>query len=758
MRKLFYKMSLFYKYFASNFLILVMPVIFIFLLIFNYFGSILKNDTIRNNQNMLTQVMEIIDTQLQKMIEISAKVSSEAYLSSYYLTKNSYGAMNGITELSKYMSANDFIYNMIYYIRGSDSLYSPYGTYTMHTYTSIINKYENWDTEDIINVLNNVKTPFFRPSEEVTYIQYSQTDKNKFVTYIVPIPLYNTQPFGTLLFQIKEEALKGLIKNILKEYDGNTVILDNKYNVIISLKDEAYLKSPKFSDTIRLENNIGSKSITLDNIQYLFSYVKSDKSNWSYITLVPVNEIMKNVSGIKTKAVYALIVLMLISCSLIYFLTMFDYNPIKRLKEFTDEKLGKNTGSINEIDSIKLAVDDITNINKDLYIKVENSKLALREFLLSNLLKGRIYNIEDFNNKGDDIGLAFSYHYYFVALIYVHSMDIFESLDKGILISELEKVLPDGLQGYATDSVDSKTITFIFASNQSDISFIEENIGRLHDYIHREFCIQATVGIGNSYLKPEQMGKSFLEAATAIEYRFIKGTDKIITFKDISGQADVFKYYPDKQLNLLNYALKTGDTQKIADTLGGIFRLIRENNLPLFMARCLYYDIINTIIKAMHEINMEFPENKGKYPDVNSLMEFETLEQLTETVNRTCFDICDFIKKNRKNSNFDLKNKIIEYIRQNYHKTNFSFQSMSDDLGISISYISRYFKEQTGQTVLDYVNYLRIDHAKQLLETTDEPIENVIKSIGYFDVSSFIRKFKKDMGITPGEYRKIHRA
>jgi AraC-like DNA-binding protein len=83
---------------------------------------------------------------------------------------------------------------------------------------------------------------------------------------------------------------------------------------------------------------------------------------------------------------------------------------------------------------------------------------------------------------------------------------------------------------------------------------------------------------------------------------------------------------------------------------------------------------------------------------------------------------------------------------------------MSDDLGISISYISRYFKEQTGQTVLDYVNYLRIDHAKQLLETTDEPIENVIKSIGYFDVSSFIRKFKKDMGITPGEYRKIHRV
>ena len=345
MRKLFYKSSLFYKYFASNFLILVMPVIFIFLLIFNYFGNILKNDTIRNNQNMLTQVMEIIDSQLQEMTEISAKISSDTYLSSYYLTRNSYGAMNGITELNKYMSSNDFIYNIIYYIRGSDSLYSPFGTYTMYTYTNIINKYENWNTENISNVLNNIKTPIVRPLEEVTYIRFSQTDKKRFVTYIVPIPVYNANPFGTLLFQIKEESLKGLIKNILKEYNGNTVILDDQSNVIISLKDEAYLKSPKFNEIIRLENNIGSKSITLDNIQYLFSYVKSDQSNWSYITLVPINEIMKNVSGIKTKAVYALFALMLISGPLIYFLTMFDYNPIKRLKEFTEEKLGKNTVS-----------------------------------------------------------------------------------------------------------------------------------------------------------------------------------------------------------------------------------------------------------------------------------------------------------------------------------------------------------------------------------------------------------------------------
>ena len=337
-------------------------------------------------------------------------------------------------------------------------------------------------------------------------------------------------------------------------------------------------------------------------------------------------------------------------------------------------------------------------------------------------------------------------------------MEIYESLDKGILFSELENGLPDGLHGYATDSVDSKTIVFILGTGRSDISFIEEGIRHLHDFIYREFNIQATVGIGNPYIKPEQIGKSYIEAATAIDYRLIKGTNKIITFKDISGQEDSFEFYPGKQLNLLNYALKTGDTQKITDTLERIFCLIRENNLPLFMAKCLYYDIINTIIKAMHEINMEFPENKGKYPDVNSLMKFETLEQLTETVNKTCFDICDFIKKNKENSNFDLKNRIITYIRQNYHSANFSIQNMSDHLGISISHISRYYKEQTGQTVLDYVNYLRIEHAKQLLETTDEPIENVIKSIGYFDVSSFIRKFKKDLGITPGEYRKIHRG
>jgi len=65
----------------------------------------------------------------------------------------------------------------------------------------------------------------------------------------------------------------------------------------------------------------------------------------------------------------------------------------------------------------------------------------------------------------------------------------------------------------------------------------------------------------------------------------------------------------------------------------------------------------------------------------------------------------------------------------------------------------RRFKAATGLAPLDYVHSIRIEEAKQMLETTDRPIEQIATEVGYEDDSFFRRLFRRKVGLTPRDYR-----
>jgi transcriptional regulator GlxA family with amidase domain len=69
--------------------------------------------------------------------------------------------------------------------------------------------------------------------------------------------------------------------------------------------------------------------------------------------------------------------------------------------------------------------------------------------------------------------------------------------------------------------------------------------------------------------------------------------------------------------------------------------------------------------------------------------------------------------------------------------------------------LKRRFKLATGLAIIDYVQNLRLEEAKRLLESSDEPVEEIGFEIGYEDSSFFRRLFKRRTGVSPGRYRRV---
>lgn len=100
-----------------------------------------------------------------------------------------------------------------------------------------------------------------------------------------------------------------------------------------------------------------------------------------------------------------------------------------------------------------------------------------------------------------------------------------------------------------------------------------------------------------------------------------------------------------------------------------------------------------------------------------------------------------------------LSHRIKAYIDEHYAEE-LSLATLSDELGVSLYYLSHVFKEETGYSPLQYLLRRRIGEAQTLLLTTDTPITQIASQVGYENPSHFNRLFVKNVGMSPRDYRR----
>lgn len=127
------------------------------------------------------------------------------------------------------------------------------------------------------------------------------------------------------------------------------------------------------------------------------------------------------------------------------------------------------------------------------------------------------------------------------------------------------------------------------------------------------------------------------------------------------------------------------------------------------------------------------------------------LQKLRETLEDSLAALQNTPEKALENDDFAL---IERFVRENFRDPSFSALLVAERFGMSQSGVTRVFQKKTGVGFLAYVHGLRVELAKELLNTTALPISEVAEQVGYSNTLTMTRAFKRYAGATPGRYRK----
>lgn len=158
------------------------------------------------------------------------------------------------------------------------------------------------------------------------------------------------------------------------------------------------------------------------------------------------------------------------------------------------------------------------------------------------------------------------------------------------------------------------------------------------------------------------------------------------------------------------------------------------------------------VMKRCYEMVAEYESNNlGKY-----FMLKAQLMQIILVILREMQPVTEKQKSCRfesYNKNYVVK-KIISYLNENF-ACKISLDQIAQNLYLSPVYISKLFKEQTGESPINYLIKIRLDKAKEILENESHgSIRSVANQVGYEDVYHFSKLFKKYYGISPLNYSK----
>ena len=774
------KKSVFFSWLLSYFIIIS---ICLSVSSFIYFQAahIVEEDTNRSNIALIRQVGSSIDGRLGDIQNLSYLITSNADLQNLsYIDHpldsigwdyerqvvNNFRSLRGAVSFAESFYVRFSAFRAIPSSDGScsgDLLYDMYFKGTELT----LDQWEGMQTKTYTGDF----TPIYAKTR-------SETGVPQYILYQRTLLFNNPQNRVTLGVLFSEDKLIAAADDI-RLTQGSAVRIIDQSNRLVSAGGA---KRPTVSD-IRYDDISGGSGIRYGKYggkEMALSYMHSSVTGWVYIILTPVSVFRSKAEQLRLIAVLGFLFCLLLTSVLSVLLAWRHYDPIRQI-------VGYMTGKMKDRDTADPDVGDefiqirrfikSTQEEKEKYLRGwEMHQAEVRSQFLRKLLQGKcnpslslpdilasyhidlvsdrfgvlLYNVEDgglpFSAEPDGAENA--------GERYPGSKE----MERYAISNVAEEIAGRRQRSFVVDYGDMVACLVNFRTEDTETNQreLDEIARETQTFFENKLGIVVTLGVSMVHSGVENIAVAGREAEDAVEYRVVMGTGVVIRYSDIKPTRSFFSIPVEGERGLIG-SICSGDAEGATRRAERIFDdNFSDGKLSGEMAHCFMLGMVKTVVQALEEAGLyDNPAFGEVYQPVARLMQCRTVSEMRTAIRMTIRNICDYVKEDReKNRNHNRSACIEQYVSEHFTDPDLNVNTVAAYFKMNPVSLSRFFREQRGETLIDFIQRCRIQKAKEIIRGGDS-VQSAATAVGYGSSDTFIRNFKKYEGMTPGRYQEI---
>lgn len=390
--------------------------------------------------------------------------------------------------------------------------------------------------------------------------------------------------------------------------------------------------------------------------------------------------------------------------------------------------------------------------------KLKENTSEMREKLVKDIINGIVFAPEQISKKlvQNDIRLK----NYFIVVFEISDPDLDskepEAHNKFIL--SVKNFLNMAFKNYSHYTfVMNKNVLFTIISftssndsvcTQSLLVTCNEVLAMLDSFM--KFTI--SIGISSMHKSPNAIPQAYNEALEASSSNFYN-SNNVSVYKSSSGMSrknvyiQIHKYNDD----IVNH-IRSGNLNAALESINKLFQEYRENKEPIEQIKVSSMLLVSLCFRLLANLNLDADCLDINEPAIyKKIQQCKSIQSLRSILINVIKSISKLTSENKIQYSLIVR-EVNNYIHSNYNK-NINLKSIADHVHVNSSYLSRLFKKETGMSIIDTLNKLRIEKAKELLLDPKYKIFEVASEVGIDDPTYFSHVFVKYAGIRPKEFR-----
>ena len=648
------------------------------------------------------------------------------------------------TQIESMVSSNDFIEDVIVFYDGVPLAITIAGTSSMEHLFNHKYRHDLYDANYWKKIVRSRSGFVVFPAEEYTVLSDQMSDyKKKKLMVIIGGNKLSVSSKNIMIMVDVDDLLKQLNQTTVIP-GASLIVLDHERNFLFGTDEEW--------DLMEMLNDVyfnDDREATLTKENYEYHFYQSDYNGFIYIDKVPYQ--FQNIHSV-TQANYAIIWTAIVSAVILsVLLSIYLNKPVRNILRL----LGGGYSKGNDFRKIYSGILKLQTENEAYRKQLNFVDNELRRGVLLQVLDGSPHSEEHEKELLKYKPDLLRQPYFAMAAI---QMDPLKPDDEPVPVETLTANLQEELRSDGMDAAvfHEKGLRFlvIFGVKQANgkiglLHQLRQSVRRLEKESLRNFRIQGTL----SKVYHSDIGhlrKAYEDLQTGIIYRPVNAREAVIDAENVRVVWNL--YLPHERMEKLTNLLLAG---KLSEAHAVIRETLEEN-----VKRDIQQHQLEYLAKAMFYYMMKLADASDL--DAKALLELErrflrTVEETSDParIGQALIEAADiFGSHSRKEQQSRLNPAFISQYIELHYMENLYLDHMAEILGTTPKYFSNYFKKTFGVNFVEYLNKVRLSHARELLRDTNLSIAEIGEKTGYLNSSTFTTTFKKYYGISPSDYRK----